>query len=155
MAEYKPGHQALRKGRFSASNQIYLATATTYERKPIFKSWDSARLACACFENRSILKNSEILSWVLMPDHAHWLIQLGENADLSELIKKMKSASALLVNKSTSASGPLWDKGFHDRALRKEEDIVAAARYLVANPLRAGLVKRVEDYPYWNAIWLR
>ncbi|MBB5859537.1 hypothetical protein GGR69_001194 [Xanthomonas arboricola] len=28
------------------------------------------------------------------------------------------------------------------------------ARYLIANPLRAGLVARVGDYPFWDAIWL-
>jgi hypothetical protein len=28
------------------------------------------------------------------------------------------------------------------------------ARYVVANPLRAGLVKRLGDYPLWDAIWL-
>ena len=48
----------------------------------------------------------------------------------------------------------LWQAGFHDRALRAEVDVRAAARYLVANPLRAGLVVSVGDYPYWNAIWL-
>jgi len=38
--------------------------------------------------------------------------------------------------------------------MRKEEDLQALARYIVANPLRAGLVKRVGDYPHWDAMWL-
>ncbi len=45
-------------------------------------------------------------------------------------------------------------KTFHDRAMRKEEDLKAAARYIVANPLRAGLVERCGDYPLWDAVWL-
>jgi len=48
----------------------------------------------------------------------------------------------------------VWQPGFHDHALRKEEDVRAVARYVVANPLRAGLVQRIGDYPHWNAIWL-
>jgi putative transposase len=48
----------------------------------------------------------------------------------------------------------LWQKGYHDRAIRREEDLLAVARYIVANPLRAGLVKRVGDYPLWDAVWL-
>ncbi|WP_308365881.1 MULTISPECIES: transposase [unclassified Microbulbifer] len=127
MPEYKPGHQALRKGRISISNQIYLVTTTTYKREPIFKDWNAARPACTCFEDKSILKDSQILSWVLMPDHAPWLLQLGEDSKLSILVNRIKSASARLVNKTCSFKGPLWDKGFHDRALRKEEDLVAAA----------------------------
>ena len=38
--------------------------------------------------------------------------------------------------------------------LRKEEDILEIARYIVANPLRAGLVKKLNDYPLWDAIWV-
>jgi hypothetical protein len=48
----------------------------------------------------------------------------------------------------------VWKPGFHDRALRHEDSMVDAARYIVANPLRAGLVERVGDYPFWDAIWL-
>jgi hypothetical protein len=48
----------------------------------------------------------------------------------------------------------MWQKGFHDRAIRREEDLRAVARYIIANPLRAGLVRRVHDYPLWDAIWL-
>jgi putative transposase len=38
--------------------------------------------------------------------------------------------------------------------LRNEESVIDAARYIIANPLRAGLVKRVGDYPLWDAVWL-
>lgn len=48
----------------------------------------------------------------------------------------------------------VWGRGFHDRALRREENLRAVARYIVANPLRAGLVGNVLDYPYWNCVWL-
>jgi hypothetical protein len=38
--------------------------------------------------------------------------------------------------------------------LRADEDLRVVARYIVANPLRAHLVKRIADYPFWNAVWL-
>jgi hypothetical protein len=38
--------------------------------------------------------------------------------------------------------------------LRRDENIRQAARYIVANPVRAGLVRRAADYPYWDCIWL-
>lgn len=49
---------------------------------------------------------------------------------------------------------PLWAPGFHDHALRREESIVDAARYIVLNPVRAGLVRCAGDYPFWDAVWL-
>ena len=48
----------------------------------------------------------------------------------------------------------IWQSGFHDHALRREEDLAQLARYIVANPLRAGLAQRVGDYPHWDAAWL-
>jgi hypothetical protein len=48
----------------------------------------------------------------------------------------------------------LWQRGFHDHALRQDDDLAAAARYVIANPVRRGLVKRVADYPHWDAVWL-
>jgi putative transposase len=45
-------------------------------------------------------------------------------------------------------------KAFYDHAVRKDEDVQGIARYIVANPLRAGLVKHIGYYPLWDAIWL-
>ncbi len=88
-----------------------------------------------------------------MPDHFHWLIELGDSS-LDELMRRVKTNSARVINRQRSSSGPLWQAGYHDRALRQEEDVQAVARYVVANPLRAGLVARLGDYPLWDAIWL-
>ena len=49
---------------------------------------------------------------------------------------------------------PVWQRGFYDHAIRREENLRNVARYIVANPLRAGLVQQIGDYPLWDAIWL-
>jgi REP element-mobilizing transposase RayT len=66
----------------------------------------------------------------------------------------VKSVLAQAVNRERGGSDPVWTPAFHDRALRKEDDLKAFARYVVANPVRAGLVTRAGDYPFWDAIWL-
>lgn len=66
----------------------------------------------------------------------------------------VKCRSTLAINNHLGRSGPLWQKGFHDRALRQEEDLQAVARYVIANPRRAGLVDRTGSYPLWDAKWL-
>ncbi len=89
-----------------------------------------------------------------MPDHAHWLIQLGEKDTLSQVINRIKSSSARLANHSLDRQGKLWQAAYYDHAVRAEEDLRNMARYIVANPLRAGLVQRIHDYPFWNAVWV-
>ncbi|MEO7253669.1 MAG: transposase, partial [Casimicrobium sp.] len=77
------------------------------------------------------------------------------NADLSKSVSALKRRSASSVNARVGTRGAsLWQDGFHDRALRRDEDLLTIARYVVANPLRAGLVQRLGDYPFWDAIWL-
>ncbi|WP_442962720.1 REP-associated tyrosine transposase [Pseudomonas sp. AM4(2022)] len=93
------------------------------------------------------------LAWVVMPDHFHWLVEL-HNGDLSRLMRITKSRSAHAINKARSCHGALWQKGYFDRALRREDDLKTMARYIVANPLRAGLVEHIGQYPLWDAIWL-
>jgi putative transposase len=48
----------------------------------------------------------------------------------------------------------VWQTAYHDRAIRQEEDLEGIARYIVANPLRAGIVSSVRDYALWDAKWL-
>ena len=95
-----------------------------------------------------------MLAWVLMPDHAHWLIQLGEKNTLGLVVNRIKSASARLANRVLARQGALWQSAYHEHALRSDEDLRAVARYLVANPLRAKLVQRIENYPFWDAVWI-
>jgi len=83
-----------------------------------------------------------------MPDHFHWLFQLNQEQSLSSLMQTIKSASAHAVGRA------IWQKGYHDHAIRKDEDIQAIARYIIANPVRAGLVKKVGDYSHWDAVWM-
>jgi len=93
------------------------------------------------------------LAFVVMPDHLHWLFELCSGS-LSGLVRDLKAFSARAINASFSTAGRLWQAGFHDHALRREEDLRSAARYVVLNPVRAGLVERVADYPHWDAKWL-
>ena len=150
----KAGHRALRVGRASIPHQIYLVTTTTVQRKALFLNFDAARSAARCFENRQILNDSSLLAWVLMPDHVHWLLQLGERDVLDRLVSRLKSASARNANAILAWRGGVWVRSYHDHALRVEEDLPTIARYIVMNPVRAGLVRRIGDYPFWNAVWL-
>ncbi|OGS72090.1 MAG: transposase [Gallionellales bacterium GWA2_60_142] len=149
-----PGHRSLRKGRASVPNGVYLVTTITLERNRLFTDFAVGCAAARCFEDADLLGDARMLAWVLMPDHAHWLLQLGERDPLKRVVNRLKSASARHVNRVRGTYGAIWAKAFHDHGLRGEEDLRDTARYVVANPLRAGMVNRVGDYPFWNAVWL-
>lgn len=134
--------------------QLYHITTCTKDRHPHFIDSACARLIiremCALHDEGSVSS----LAWVLMPDHLHWLFALGHSDSLDQVLKRLKGRTGQLLMRRGQRPGPVWQPGYHDRALRSEEDVQAVARYIVANPLRAGLVSLIGDYPWWDAVWL-
>ncbi|SDP85280.1 REP element-mobilizing transposase RayT [Ectopseudomonas guguanensis] len=147
MTEKRYAAHKLRDGRWSSSGQIYLVTTVTNGRIPVFADFSAARTLIRVIRQDEQLGSHQTLCFVVMPDHLHWLLQL-QSEDLARLVGRVKSISAKRLGR------PIWQKGFHDHALRREEDVRSVARYVVANPLRAGLVQRVGDYPHWDAVWI-
>lgn len=92
-------------------------------------------------------------AFVLMPDHLHWLFTL-HGKELAAVIGQFKSLSERAVNRKVRVHGHLWQKGFHDRALRRDEPVIQVARHIVANPLRSSLVSKINDYPHWDSEWI-
>ncbi|WP_346833673.1 transposase [Pseudomonas abietaniphila] len=148
-----PHSRQLRTGRYSGGHHLYLLTTVVHNRSRILADWRLGRLVVDEFRLAEEEGAARSLAWVVMPDHFHWLIELHDST-LSTLMRRAKSRSAHSINRALGRQCQVWQKGFHDRALRSEEDIKAVARYIVANPLRAGLVRRIGDYPLWDAIWL-
>ena len=145
---------ALRRGRYSLNNQIYSITTVCSNRQPLFADFGAARLLIR--EIRRLHDEGDVtsLAWVVMPDHLHWLIQLGEHRSLSRVVKALKARSALALNRHRACRGSVWQRAFFDHAVREEENIRQVARYIVANPLRAGLVRDIGAYPHWDCIWM-
>ena len=142
------GYQQLRRGRVSLQGQVYHIVTSTRERTPAFSDFYLARNAIRVLMNEDRLGKVSTLAFVLMPDHLHWLVQLEDNMDIAKVVGRVKSLIA------RRCGGVLWQPGFYDHALRKEEDVASVARYIVANPLRAGLVSKLGDYSHWDAVWV-
>ncbi|UUY08076.1 transposase [Pseudomonas sp. J452] len=151
--ERNPSSYRLRIGRYSESGRIYLLTSNTHERRSLFSDLQLGRLVVREMRELQARGMAETLAWVLMPDHLHWLVQL-QDVELSELMRRLKSSSSRAIKRTTLLKEPVWQSGYHDRALRRDEDIRLVARYVVSNPLRAGLVQSLSDYSLWDAVWL-
>ena len=149
-----PAHVSLRAGRHSVAGGLYLVTFTTDGRRPHFADWDIASEVSRLMTAPQLWPSSRLLAWVLMPDHWHGLIELGEGDTLAACVGRLKGRSARLLRRRHPGVARIWAAAYHDRAVRAEEDVVAVARYIVLNPVRAALVRRVGDYPFWDAVWI-
>ena len=144
------GHQNLRKGRVSLAGQIYFITVCCLQRRPLLRSHAAARAAARTLHQLHADQHVNIHAWVLMPDHLHCLIELGEMQSLPACMGRINSCVAKAINRAIDRKGAVWQGAYFDRALRRDEDVNTAIRYLLNNPIRSGLVENIEAYPYWN-----
>lgn len=143
----------LRRGRNSRIGNCYAITMVCRNRAPTleFPAYANTVLSEVC--------SMKALGWfqshacVVMPDHMHWLLSLQHDS-LSRCVQAFKSRTAHAINSLRGTKGPVWQSGFYDHCLRDDEDLRVQARYIIANPLRRGLVTRIEDYPYWQCSWV-
>lgn len=143
----------LLRGRSSEIGACFTITMVVRHRRTVFA--DPRLASCVIDEIRRSTTDgtTESLAWVAMPDHVHWLFALTRGR-LSDVVGAMKSRSARAINALTGTQGRFWQDGFYDHRLRSNEDLQAQARYLVANPLRAGLAFRLRGYPFWWCKWI-
>lgn len=148
------GHAASNTNRVLDPAQVYLVTLLTAERHPWFDDFETARCVARVGSGREVWRDGRLLAWVLMPDQWQGLVQVGALDSLATAVGRLKSMTSRAVRRVRPETTRLWDTSFQDRALRPDEDVTAAARHLVGNPLRAGLVQRIGEYTFWDAVWV-
>lgn len=103
----------------------------------------------------------EIQAWVLLPDHLHCLWKLPDgDADFAArwgMIKRHVSQQCgsqfnreewLSESRRKRGEIGLWQRRFWEHQIRDEADFARHADYIHWNPVKHGLVDRVEDWPY-------
>jgi len=95
----------------------------------------------------------EIFAVCVMPDHFHAILQPcrmenREWAKLDKVMFRIKGASARYANGIMERTGALWERGYFNRIIKKENDYSTSMNYLVMNPVKAGLAPRPEDYEF-------
>jgi len=86
-------------------------------------------------------------AYCLMPDHVHVLFAgLEPNSDVLHFVKAVKTKTSAPFQKKTGKL--LWQKKFYDHILRRNDSPDDVAWYIWMNPVRAGLCRRPEEYPF-------
>ena len=82
----------------------------------------------------------------LMPDHLHLLLRVGQ-AGLVEVVGDVKSRTTREWW-AHGGGGALWQRSFYDHGIRGSRDFDETVRYIVENPVKAGLVEDWAEYPF-------
>lgn len=130
-----------------------MTTTATMRRQPLFRSIPLGEIVLDVLDELACEECVQSLACVVMPDHVHWLLSLRGAPSLSDVMRRFKGRAARRINLALGQSTSIWQAGFHDHAVRNDESLERLARYLIENPVRAGLVDQVCGYPLWRCAW--
>ena len=149
-------HQHLRRlSRTWIDNPLYFITSCTNNRKRLLACEMAADILRVEWQNARLQHGWAIGRYVFMPDHVHFFCAPYRDAKpLSMFMAKWKEWTSKRLNSELRLTNSLWQKEFFDHLLRSRESYGAKWHYVRENPVRAGLVAKVEEWPWQGEIEL-
>jgi putative transposase len=122
-----------------------LVTTRTAFRRPVFARCGLVTEVTGQLLQQAALFEFAVPAYCVMPDHLHALVEAtSQRASLEAFVTRFKTATRQA----------LWQAGYHARQLRDGEATDTVARYILENPVRAGLTKAIGEYPYaWSDVY--
>lgn len=125
------------------NNEFMLITSVTKNREPFFSDPVVAREAIETLYRVKTNHPFELYGFVIMPDHCHFLLYVPWPQTISGIMNVYKSG--LTFN---TGIRQMWQRGFH---MQVPHDVNVALEYIHQNPVKAGIVKTPNAYPWSSA----
>jgi putative transposase len=120
--------------RWSAAGVRYFITCCTRERRPGLLNADIAGAIRAHVLAADMASDTKTIAFVIMPNHVHWLFELGTRLSLGRVVARFKARTRPPLLQERLA----WQRDFYEHRLRPDEDVEAYAFYIFMNPYREG-----------------
>jgi putative transposase len=86
--------------------------------------------------------------FVVMPDHLHLLVTVGDGMTVERAMQLVKGGFSYRLKKECGHWGEVWQRGFSETRVECRQSFIKHREYIAANPVKAGLVERPEEFPY-------
>lgn len=133
------------------SSSVYHVVNRGNKRDPVFNRREDYLYFIALLKEYTLRFSLKIYHWVLMPNHYHLLLELTTPKLISKCMAGLNRAYTYYYHKNYLTAGFLWQGRFKLQPVEKERYLLACARYIERNPVRAKIVERAEDYFYSSA----
>ena len=133
---------------YSDPDYVYFVTLCARHLSSPFVDAGLASAIIDALLHRSRTGTWKLYAYVLMPDHLHAALSpIHGGGTISELLRDFKSYTTR-VGWQRGVRGALWQRGFYDHVARRERSLLAICEYILANPVRKGLVREVGEWPF-------
>ena len=135
------------------NNPIVFFTVCTQERRRILAEPECHQILRGIWERSVEHDGWWVGHYILMPDHVHFFARPEiEARPMAKWVGMWKGLSARQIAVALDLPPPIWQAEYFDRYLRSGESYSEKWAYVERNAVRAGLVERVEDWPYRGVI---
>jgi len=125
----------------------YFLTFCTIDRNHVFVTQERVDVVRPQILRAASQEGFEIVAYTFMPDHVHLLVEgSSESADRRRFIKLAKQLARYHYQRAFGDR--LWQRYGYEQTLRTDEATIDVVRYILENPVRAGLVDDVQKYAY-------
>jgi putative transposase len=144
MITNNPGHL---KGFNYVGLHRYSLTFCTDGRRRVFTDAPTVELVVQQLLRAASEQKFSVIAYCFMPDHLHLLIEgTSDNSDGKRFIKAFKQYSGYYYSQKRHEA--LWQRNGFEHVLRDDEVTAEVVKYILRNPVRAGLAATIEDYPF-------
>lgn len=136
----------MHRGRISLGSSIYFVTCCLKSRRGSHLDAIALIQLTEHIRTMDLAGDTRTFAFVGMPDHIHWLFEMGERLALRQVVAKLK----FLSRHRMSASKATWQRDYYAHRVRANESVEDYALYIFLNPYRAGLLQPGGAiWPYW------
>jgi putative transposase len=114
---------------------------TTFFAPPDYRAFETL------LKQFCVASGVEVLAYCLMPNHPHGILTPPTPTSLSKAFGNTKEAYSRIINARHGWQGHLWQGRYYSVPLGPEH-LYRAARYVLENPVRAGMVEAPGDWPF-------
>ena len=144
-------HIPRRLDRVFYSHPLYFVTFNTWKHAKILAN-EAVFNAFVAYGEKNVLGGRAIGRFVIMPDHVHLFVRIGQNNKLSNFIRMLRQKLTKVLRDDIGYDGIVWQPGFFDHILRSSESYSEKWKYVYDNPVRKKLVQMSEDWPWQGEI---
>jgi putative transposase len=137
-----------RQARLSMPGQAHHVLQRGNNRQAVFFDDGGRRLFLRWLGEAALVEDCTIHAYVLMTNHFHLAVTAAGPQSIPRMMQSLGRRYVGAINRTLGRTGTLWEGRYKSTILDSEAYLLTCLRYIEANPLRAGIVARPEDYPW-------
>ncbi len=130
---------------------MFFVTSKTSQGRPLLQMEKPALLFIDVLRSYTLKGTFKVHEFVVMPDHFHVLVTLDEKTSIERAVQLSKGNFSFRRKRELGLTGEVWQRGFSEVRVMDRSSFLAHKEYIDQNPVRAGLARSAEDYPYCSA----